>query len=341
MDKNKRDEIVAAFDPDNSIATNAGIYGLPFELEESEIVLYPVPWEVTVSYREGTANGPYQIFQASPQLDLYDHHFGEVWKRGLHMLTAHVGDMAKLNNNLRPIAKKYIESLENGAEPDQGVLDHVNEACFHLKDTVKNVCASLLNEGHKIGLVGGDHSTPLGYIEALADEHESFGILQIDAHADLRDAYEGFTYSHASIMHNALAYSDEIRLVQVGIRDYSKGEKERMDADVRITTFFDADMKAAEFSGKTWNDQVDEIIAALPEKVYISFDADGLSPDLCPATGTPVPGGLSFDQAAHILVKLKESGKQVIGFDLNETGNAEWDGTVSARLLYKMCGVLS
>lgn len=339
MDKEKRENTIHNFNPDNSIATNAGVFGLPFEFDESEVILYPVPWEVTVSYKDGTANGPYQIFQASPQLDLYDQHFGEVWKKGIHMLNAHVGDIAKLNGNLRPIAKQYIESLEQGGPENPDVLNHVNEACFHLKDTVKNVCASLMEEGHKIGLIGGDHSTPLGYIEALADKHESFGILQIDAHADLRNAYEGFTYSHASIMHNALAYSDNISLVQVGIRDYSKGEKERIDSDARITTFFDADMKSAEFIGKTWSEQVDEIISALPEKVYISFDADGLNPELCPATGTPVPGGLSFDQAAYILIKLKESGKQVIGFDLNETGNAEWDGTVSARLVYKMCGL--
>ncbi|MBI1183646.1 agmatinase [bacterium] len=339
MDKEKRNETIAGFDPDNSVATNAGIFGLPFALEESEIVLYPVPWEVTVSYREGTANGPYQIFTASPQLDLYDHHFGEIWKKGIHFFTAHVGDMAKLNNNLRPIAKKYIESLEQGGGAQKEVLSHINEACFQLKETVKSVCTSLLNEGHKIGLVGGDHSTPLGYIEALAERHEHFGILQIDAHADLRDAYEGFVYSHASIMHNALAISENISLTQVGIRDYSKGERERMENDTRITTFFDADIKEAAFAGKTWSSQVEEIIHTLPDKVYVSFDADGLCPDLCSATGTPVPGGFSFEQAVFLLVKLKESGKEIIGFDLNETGNAEWDGTVSARLLYKMCGM--
>jgi len=340
MDKEKRDALIERFDPDNSVATNAGVFGLPFELEESEIVLYPVPWEVTASFREGTANAPYQIFQASPQLDLYDHDFGEVWKKGIHMLNAHVGDIAKLNANLRPIAKKHIDALEQGANIAEDVLNHVNEACFHLNDTVKNVCASLLEQGHKIGLVGGDHSAPLGYMEALSDKYGAFGILQIDAHCDLREAYEGFTFSHASVMHNILAHNDEVQLVQVGVRDYSKGEKDRIDTDSRITTFFDADMKNALLSGSTWATQVEGIIEALPSKVYVSFDIDGLSPDLCPLTGTPVPGGLSFDQANYLMVKLKQSGKEVIGFDLSEVGNAQWDGIVGARLLYKLCGLL-
>lgn len=340
MDKEKRDALIERFDPDNSVATNAGVFGLPFELEESEIVLYPVPWEVTASYREGTANAPYQIFQASSQLDLYDHDFGEVWKKGIHMLNAHVGDIAKLNANLRPIAKKHIDALEQGAEAAQEVLNHVNEACFHLNDTVKNVCASLMEQEHKIGLVGGDHSAPLGYMEALSAKYGAFGILQIDAHCDLREAYEGFTLSHASVMHNILAHNEEIELVQVGVRDYSKGEKNRIDTDSRITTFFDADMKKELLSGSTWATQVERIITALPSKVYISFDVDGLSPNLCPLTGTPVPGGLSFDQVNYLLVQLKESGKEVIGFDLSEVGNAQWDGIVGARLLYKLCGLL-
>lgn len=340
MDKEKRNALVESFDPDNSVAKNAGVFGLPFEFEESEVILYPVPWEVTVSYREGTANGPYQVFQASSQLDLYDHDFGEIWKKGIHMLNAHVGDIAKLNGNLRPIAKKHIDALEQGAAAQEGVLTHVNEACFHLNDTVKNVCASLIEGEHKVGLVGGDHSSPLGYMEALVDKYGAFGILQIDAHCDLRDAFEGFTYSHASIMHNILAYSNEVELVQVGIRDYSKGEKDRIDSDDRITTFFDADMKRSMLSGGTWQQQVDKIIEALPSKVYVSFDIDGLSPDLCPLTGTPVPGGLSFDQASYLLWNLKESGKEIIGFDLCEVGNAQWDGMVGARVLYKLCGLL-
>lgn len=340
MDEEKRAARIAAFDPDNSITTNSGIFGLPFEFDESEIILYPVPWEVTVSSESGTVNGPYRIFKAAPQLDLYDHDFGEVWRKGIHWLGAHVGDIAKLSANLRGISEPYIQALEQGGEPREDVIQHIDNACFQVKETVKSVSKSLLEEGRKIGLVGGDHSTPQGYLEALIDKYEDFGVLQIDAHADLREAYLGFTHSHASIFHNILAYSDRVQLTQLGVRDYSMGEKKRIDSDDRITCFFDADLKREAFDGVTWKTQVEKVIDTLPAKVYVSLDVDGLSPENCPATGTPVPGGFSYEQVAYLLKQLQNSGKEIIGFDLSETGNGTLDGTVSARLLYKLCGLL-
>lgn len=340
MDKEKRDEIIAQFDPDNSLATTAGIFGLPFELTQAEVLLYPVPWEVTVSYREGCANGPFQILKSSSQIDLYDNQFGEVWKKGIHLFTGHADDIGKLNNNLRKIAKDYISHLEQGGEPREDITNHINEASAQLNDTIKNVAKSFMEEGHKMGIVGGDHSTPLGFLSALAEKYEGFGILQIDAHADLREAYEGFTYSHASIMHNALALREEMSLVQVGVRDFAASEKRRIEDESRIKCFFDAEMKADNFKGKSWHDQAQEIVESLPEKVYISFDVDGLQADLCPSTGTPVPGGLSYEQACYLLMLMKESDKEIIGFDLSETGNGEWDGIVSSRILYKLCGLV-
>src|SRR5690606_2133030 len=118
-------------------------------------------------------------------------------------------------------------------------------------------------------------------------------VLQIDAHADLRRAYEGFQYSHASIMYNILEEIPAVtKLVQVGIRDYCDEEFEAITkSQGRIVTFFDRDLKAGAYQGKTWDQQTDEIIRELPERIYISFDIDGLDPKLCPNTGTPVPGG--------------------------------------------------
>lgn len=331
---------MSAFDADNSLATNAGIFGLPFGYAESEIVLCPVPWEATVSYGEGTAMGPQQVFAASPQLDLWDAHFGPVWKKGIFMLQEHYGEVLKLNGFVRRLAKGYIAHLEQGAIGPDEVLRQVNDACRELKETVKGLCRGLLDNGRKVGMLGGDHSCPLGFMEALADLRGGYGILQIDAHADLRPAYEGFTFSHASIMHNVLAYSNDLRLVQVGIRDYSAGERERIQQDHRIRTYFDAELKRELYDGKTWGNLSAQIIDELPDKVYVSLDVDGLLPALCPATGTPVPGGLDFDQVAHLLYLLSKSGREVIGFDLSETGNGAWDGVVSARLLYKLCGLL-
>ena len=202
--------------------------------------------------------------------------------------------------------------------------------------------ASLLDEGKIVGLIGGDHSTPLGFIQTLADRHDSFGILQIDAHMDLREAYEGFTYSHASIFHNALQLPSVKKLVQVGIRDFCDAEFERSQSDTRIDTHTMGMIRGKKFDGINWSSYVDQLVESLPEKVYISFDIDGLDPNFCPNTGTPVPGGLDFYEATFLIKKIVAAKKEIIGFDLSEVaglGN-DWDGNVGARILYKLCGAI-
>jgi agmatinase len=203
-----------------------------------------------------------------------------------------------------------------------------------------------LNKGKLVGLVGGDHSTPLGFIKALGERHPGMGILHIDAHADLREAYEGFRYSHASIMYNVLKEVEAVsKIVQVGIRDYCDDEVALVEAsEGRVVQFDDYLMAAARFEGKSWAEQCDEIISHLPEKVYISFDIDGLSADNCPGTGTPVTGGLGFNQALYLLDRVTKSGRQIVGFDLVEVAqddkDGEWNANVGARMLYKLCGLI-
>ncbi len=166
-------------------------------------------------------------------------------------------------------------------------------------------------------------------------------MLHVDAHADLRVKYQGFERSHASIMNNVMnATWKPEKLVQVAIRDFSQEEfamiRERKD----ISTFFDLYLKRDLFEGKSWSEICAKIVEVLPSHVYVSFDIDGLSPEYCPHTGTPVPGGLTFDQANYLLSAVVHSGRRIVGFDLNEVapGEDEWDGNVGARLLYKMCG---
>jgi agmatinase len=190
-----------------------------------------------------------------------------------------------------------------------------------------------------VGIVGGEHSVPLGLIRALHEQHNSFGILHIDAHADLRCAYEGFVYSHASVMYHA-GRMPGISLCQVGIRDYWSDEADLMGASEHIHCFSDQELRRKLFEGTDWNKLCRQIIDRLPDKVYISFDIDGLSPDNCPHTGTPVPGGLSFREADYLLHCLALSPKRIIGFDLCEVApgkDSEWDANVGARMLYKLC----
>jgi hypothetical protein len=197
----------------------------------------------------------------------------------------------------------YIDFLENGGKLEensdfQQTVRSITEAQIALKENLKLRATELMKRGKLVGVLGGEHSTPLGLIEAIDARGEAFGILQIDAHADLRDAYEGFDQSHASIMFNCLKNCSNLtKLVQVGIRDIAQSEVDIIEnSKGRVQTYFDWNLKEGQFNGETWSSQVDRIIADLPSNVYISFDIDGLSPELCPNTGTPVAGGFKLEE---------------------------------------------
>lgn len=344
--KNIREDKIKDFNPNGVGLLNGHFIGLPFEQEEARIVFLPVPWDVTVSFGEGTATGPENILQSSAQLDLMDPDVPDAWKIG-HYFIPPEPEWLQQSRTLRKKSRAYIDFLEQGGQLAQNptmktILSELNAACAQNKERVKKRCIELLNDGKVVGIVGGDHSSPLGFLEALAERHNDFGVLQIDAHMDLRAAYEGFTYSHASIFHNALQLPAISRLVSVGIRDYCEQETERVAAaGERIKVWYEHEYREALFQGGTWHEHCQRILEVLPQKVYISFDIDGLDPSLCPHTGTPVPGGLSFAEAIYLLKQVVDSGKTIIGFDLCETagiGN-DWDGNVGARILYKMANL--
>lgn len=341
---------LSGFDPNSVGLKSNNIFGLPFKEADASLVLLPVPWEVTISYRDGTSRGPENIFDASMQVDLYDPDVPNGWKKGFYMLPIDK-NIKKKSDYLRQCAELIISHLIDGGviednEQLRGKLNTVNDGGVMLTNWVQEMTATLLKAGKKVGLVGGDHSTPFGFIKALADIHPEFGVLQIDAHADLRKAYEGFTYSHASIMHNVIHEIPQVKkLVQVGIRDYCDEEIALSQTHERIVTYFDKDIKERQFEGDTWKKICEEIVAQLPQKVYISFDIDGLDPKLCPNTGTPVPGGFELDEVFYLFKTLKKSGRELIGFDLNEVSTGQHtgdsiDSIVGARALYKLCNYM-
>jgi agmatinase len=259
-------------------------------------------------------------------------------------------EIIKKNDFLRHCAELIISNLsEGGATSDNPQLskklEQINAGCKELNEWVFNSATELYAKGKLVALVGGDHSTPLGLIKAVGKQFGEFGILQIDAHADLRIAYEGFNYSHASIMYNVLQEVPEMtKLVQVGIRDFCDQEYELIQSDNRITTFFDKDIKERQFEGDTWKSICDDIIAQLPQQVYLSFDIDGLDPKLCSNTGTPVQGGFEAEQIHYLFKKLVDSGRRIVAFDLNEVSCGEEsqdsiDANVGARILYRMCNM--
>lgn len=339
---------LSQFDPNSVGILSNNVFGLPFSEEDAKLVLLPVPWEVTVSYSNGTARGPEQMFKASFQVDLLDPDVKDGWKKGFFMREPDKHLLLR-SDYLRKEAELYIKFLTEGGEIGENqflkkTLVDVNTGTKVMNEWVYNQTLALLNKGKLVGLVGGDHSTPLGFFKAIGEKKGDFGILQIDAHCDLRDSYEGFKYSHASIMYNALNEVPQLqKLVQVGIRDYCEEELDYInESNGRVVTFFDKNIKERQFEGESWRSICDSIVETLPQQVYISFDIDGLDPKLCPHTGTPVPGGFEAEQVFYLFKRVVASGRKLIGFDLNEvsTSHDEWDANVGARVLFKLCNLL-
>lgn len=350
------------FDPDGPALANAGLYGLPCSVDEAAAVVVPVPFEATVSFRAGTKHGPAAIDAASRQVDLLDADFGRVYHPGIAMEP--VADwIATSSDEARVAAMRVIEAHEQGVEPVAADIALVDAAGARVNDFVQERVAALLQRQQIPVVVGGDHSVPLGAIVACArhvamtEKGAPLGVLHLDAHLDLRDAYEGFRWSHASIMKNVLDAAPSVQLFQIGLRDFSDGELAVVrDQPGRVTAWFDAQLREPRLRGR-FLDVVDAVVHALPRHVYLSFDIDGLDPTLCPSTGTPVPGGLSFDEIVSLLVAVARSGRTIVGLDLvevapppeavtigedgavdGETLGDCWDANVGARLLYKMIG---
>ena len=334
------------FNPNDLALKGSNIFGLPTTFDTAKLILIPMPWEVSVSYRNGTAKAPETIFEASKQIDLYDAAAHEMWEHGYFMDRA---EAAGVENNiqLRHKAKAIIEELEAGKEPnDDSLLKKIAAVNLASETMVQELCDKATNYLHQnklVALVGGDHSTPLGLLKALAKTNNEFGVLQIDAHFDFRKAYEGFTYSHASIMYNVLEQIPQVsKLVQLGIRDFCDEEIDYMlSQGERVETFYDREVKKRLYEGATWQQVCNEIVEALPQNVYISFDIDGLDPKLCANTGTPVSGGYEAEQILYLFEKLVDSGRKIIGFDLVEVGCGEnatkdLDAIIAAGILYKM-----
>lgn len=345
-----------AFDPNAACAPNGNYFAFPYTVEESPLILISVPWDVTTSYRPGTSLGPEAINRASAQLDFFDFEIPQAWTGGIATWPLENSEnILKLSAQTRPLAEKLIfweeKGIENCSQTElqerEKTQKKVAQACAFTNHWLRNNVRPFLEKGKKIGLVGGDHSSPLGLIQSLAEKYSDFGILHFDAHDDLRDSYENFEFSHASIMFNTLKIKQVSKLIQIGIRDVCQNEQDFASANAnRIVQFPDYLIQRELSEGRTWKSICEQIIQTLPSNVYISFDIDVLEPSLCPHTGTPVPGGLNFGQVRYLLSQLRQSGKEIIGFDLCEVApnpkdpEDEWDGNVGARVLYMLCNTL-
>jgi len=340
----KRKEIIRNFKSSENGLFHKGIFGLPFGTEESELVIIPVPWDATTSYRAGTSAAPQTILEASHQIDLYHPLYGDLWKEGISIEPVNE-DIILQNNQLRTVTSNLLNELDQ--KPSSLVLIekkedylYINSACEALIPLLAAKSSMYLLQKKLVGFLGGDHSISLGLIKALGDYYPDFTVLQIDAHADLRKSYEGFDYSHASAMYNTMKIPAVKKIIQLGIRDYCAEEADLTASEGnRIITYTWPELFKKLACGNNWKTIADEIISHTGNNIYISFDIDGMDPSLCPNTGTPVPGGFLFDQIQFLLYSISSAGKKVIGFDLCEVGynnNTDWDANVGMRVLYEL-----
>jgi len=336
------------FDPSAIAEKNGNYFGLPYLVEESEVVILPCPWDVTTSYSDGTSRGPQAILEASYQLDFFSPFLEKAWDTKIGTLPF-PQKILTLSRTLRKEAKSYIHFLEKGGAPEKNKamkvrLEKINKKSETMHEQIEHSVKNLRKQGKKVILLGGDHSTSYGAIKAMADEFGALSILHIDAHADLRDSYEGFPHSHASIMFHALGFSGVKSITQVGIRDVSPDELAIIKSNPKLKTFFDWDIKTKTMEGISWAKQCEAIVESLGQTVYLSFDIDGLDPKLCPHTGTPVPGGLELEQILFLINLVIDSGRKLVGADLVEVAPGpkgdEWDANVGARALYQICQLL-
>ena len=315
----------------------SGIFGLDVKEEEASLVLIPVPWDATASYGIGTADAPKAILEASEQIDHFDLAFDRPYAKGICFLEENKR-IVQLNEE--------AHTLKGSSLSKEELVKAMNTFSYELNLLVEKETSSKLEEGKLVGLIGGEHSCPYGFLKALSKKHKEFGILHLDAHFDLRKAYEGYKHSHASIMYNTLIDVPEAqKIVSFGIRDFCKAEydfSEKLVQKGKSLVYFDRDIYRSKLNPEGFKNLVKEVISFLPEKVYISFDIDGLETQFCPSTGTPVPGGLHYNDACYLIEELAASGKEIIGFDLCEVApdktGMQWDENVAMRLLYKLCG---
>ena len=304
------------FDLNNSSLEDDGLFGLPYSIAEASAVIVPAPWDATSSQNRVASGAPDAVFAASKYVELYDPVYEAIYAPGIAMDTPAIEIEA---HNRAAIA------MQGNPAFDVAELDAV---CAQVNDIIHGQVASHLRAGKRIGLLGGDHSVAYGSIAAHLERYPDLGILQIDAHCDLRSGLDGVRYSHASIMYNVMEDIGPASLVQVGVRglcDFEAGYARRSPG---IRTFFDADLRASRARGENWTSVCDRIVSCLPDHVYISFDIDGLEPASCPHTGTPVPGGLTYNEALQLLYHLAKSGRNVVGFDLVEVASDAFDAGV-------------
>ncbi len=263
--------------------------------DTARAVILPIPLESTTSYVSGTRNGPREILIASSHMELWDE---------------------ELNTDIHPIGIYTLPEMELPFDDMAAIMAEI-----------RRVTAAILEYDKFPVVLGGEHSLTAPVVAAVAAKHPGVSVLQIDAHADLRDTYMGTCFSHACAMRRVLEHA---RCTQVGIRSMST-EEAKVAPTLPTTIFYDVNMRRDQH----W---IDRVVESLGDTVYITIDCDGMDPAIMPATGTPEPGGLSWYEMLSLL-RAVISARKVVGCDLVEL--SPLPGVVApnflcAKLVYKI-----
>lgn len=287
----------------NVLSTENNFLALPDEFsnyEDSKIAVLSAPLENTVSYGSGTRKGPDEILKASQYVEFYD----EELKREICF-------------------EKGIATLEP--------LHLEEKSSEEALDIIYNQTKALLNDDKFVVTLGGEHTVSLAPIKAHFEKYDDLTIIQIDAHSDLRDEYEGSKYSHACVMARVAELTKNI--YQIGIRAQEK-EEAKFIRENKIKTYYMRDIRRGKF-GKKW---FRNVVRNMTDNVYITFDVDGFDPSVIPATGTPEPGGLFWDEALDFIKEIAKH-KKIVGFDVVELAPSEnhpASNFITAKLVYKI-----
>ncbi len=312
---------------DRPAASNAGWFGC--QVDQGPLAIIEVAFDATSSHRRVAAAGPAAMRQASHQVELT---LIDGRCPAAASLQAESLDVAALNQE----AGQAMRAHRQHGDADVQQAQRVDQLAGQVDEALRQRLAALWANDTRVVVLGGDHGAVFGGLDAAAGHFSDLGVLQIDAHADLRVAYEGVQASHASVMHRLLSAHPGLPLVQVGLRDLGAGEVERIAHTPNITAFYDEALVQQQFLGMPWAEQARAIIEALPSRVWLSLDIDGLDPSLCPHSGTPVPGGLTYYQACDLLDRVRRSGRELVGADLSEVAGDPYDALIGARLLYRL-----
>ena len=313
---------------------NGQLFGWNNTEDGANTIILPFMWDVTASYKDGSSKALSSILEASYYLD----DCLDPTRSIKHKPFTCPPDplIEEQNKSLRKKALRCIKALELGKKANQDMLDDINHQSELVFKMMTEKCKALLSKQKKVLLVGGEHSVSYALLDALNNvEKKPFSLLHLDAHLDCRDAYQGFRYSHASIIRKAHSVSKVSSISSVSIRDYCLSEYQFSQNQARKHHLFFQDMLDKRlFEGACWKACVDEIIQSLDKRIYISLDVDCLDASIVPSTGTPVSSGLTINQLHYLLGQLKLSKKEIVGADLVETGPNE--GGLSARLLLQL-----